>query len=199
MKCEDFLPRYETGGALARCLARMHAVRCPRCAAARAGLAKMKTELARTEPASPAARESWMRAVEGPAPDTLAPGRARRPRGVLAAAAAAILITCGFYFLRVVPAPVQVEGPPQIAAPNVEEQTPSLYSPAELAQIEQGLDKLSGDLDRLARSADLLDARREVATVIGAYPSLRSREESQEPMTPSPRKPAAGQHGPSSG
>lgn len=64
MKCEDFLPSWQTGGWWRRLAARRHAARCPRCAAVRQRFAAALQGFAEPAAVSAELRARWCDAAE---------------------------------------------------------------------------------------------------------------------------------------
>lgn len=168
MKCDDFLRSSTTGGAAPRWLARLHAFRCRRCAAARDRLAEMKVEMSQAQSLTARERNLWESACTARPREMATPATALRLVGFVMAAV--LLLTAGWFFLpRDRAQPVAV----RVAEPTIATGSPARqYTPAELAGIESGLNRLSADLDRLDGLAELLEARRDLRQLVQAYPPL---------------------------
>ena len=94
MKCYDYLSNSTTGGRWARWRAKIHAARCPRCAAVRASMLKMSDELSRAEPLTAVQRRNWA-AVAGTVDR---PARFRPPARLAIASGLAALFAVAVWF-----------------------------------------------------------------------------------------------------
>ena len=169
MKCNDFLPNSTTGGLAARWLARLHAIRCPRCAATWEGLAKMRAEMSPAQPLSARERKLWENAAHAPRPSEMTKPARERPL-IRLATAAVLLLAAGWFFVSRDGAPPVTD---RLPVPAIAVGSAAIrYTPAELADIESGLTRLSAELDRLHGLAESLDARRDLRQLSQAYPSL---------------------------
>lgn len=175
MKCDDFISAYETGSALTRLRAGLHASRCPKCAATRDWLRQVQSGLVEPAELTPFHRRVWDRAAVGDAPQ---PAWQRRtgPRLAIAgglAIAAAIVVTLVLSSPRNEGAPDEeiARNVPRPVAPNTK--TRSLQVPAaEIKELEQGLDQLAMDLNRLAEEAERLEALRALNNLAAVHQPL---------------------------
>ena len=177
MKCDDFLPCLTTGSAIARLRARLHARHCSHCAHVQERLMAMRRELSSMEPLTAYHRRVWEQAAAQPwraADASVGLNRlwTARPRLAVAsglAIAAALLVAIT---LLVRPGnknhePDLVERPPR----GVQTELLAM-SPAEIAELESGLDNVKADLDRLEEQAALIQARRAIGELAAMYQPL---------------------------
>lgn len=169
MKCDKFLGHLETGGSARRMLARLHAMRCPRCAAAGEAFAEMKRELASAAPLSERQRRLWMQAGRGAASQ---PWLLRRRIGIATAATLAvgtsIAVAVAWWPKRQAPRGSGV-AEVRLEAPGVATSVHDLDTGAAFARLEEDTTQLQSELDRLGRDAALLDARQRVTKILAQY------------------------------
>jgi hypothetical protein len=181
MKCEHFVLNHETGSALARLRARLHARRCAKCAAAQRRLAELGRALAAPADLTPYHRRVWERAAADAAPQ-LAPARQwlTPPRlalaGGLAVAAAVVVAIVLSVGGKQMPGGASIVK--NVDPPNGIETQLLKESAAELAELEAGLDQMEKSLNRLAQEAELLEARRAISELAALYPPLGSGDSS---------------------
>jgi hypothetical protein len=179
MKCEDFVTAHETGSAVTRLRARLHARHCPQCATMQHRLSELRHVLGSPMDLTPYHRRVWERVAIDTAP---APARSwfTGPQlalaGSLTLAAAvvvAIVLSVGDQQTPDGGMIVKSVGPP----PGIETQALA-ESAADLAALEAGLAQLEADLNKLADEAALLEARRAISELAALYPPLGSGDSS---------------------
>jgi hypothetical protein len=169
MKCSKFLGHLETGGRMRRIAARFHAMRCPRCAAAREALAEAKRVLASAAPLSDHQRRLWIQAGCG-AP-TKQPLRRRRIAIAMAATVAVgvfIAVAVALWPKRQTPAASEI-AQVRLQPPAVATTMHELDTAAAFTRLEGDVVQLQSELDRLGRDAALLDARQRVTKILTKY------------------------------
>jgi hypothetical protein len=178
MKCDDFLNRWITGGVARRTWAKMHAARCARCGSVLADLAKIESELARTEPLTFSQRKVWGNTI-GIAADRAVKNSTTTYRAAvavgMAATLAAIFVGIAVFtrqFFTQESIVVRPSSPPNSGPSPIEM---IVCSRTEIVELERQLKSLSADLDRLSEKAALLDVRREVQEMVVAYPKLAAQ------------------------
>ena len=180
MKCEDFVTAHETGSAVTRLRARLHARHCPQCATMQHRLSVLRNALAAPVDLTPCHRRVWERAAIDTAP---APARSwfTGPQlalaGSLSLAAAvvvvAIILSAGDKQTPDNGTIVKNSGPPTgIKTHELRE------SAADLAALEAGLAQMEAALNQLAEEAELLEARRAISELAALYPPLGSGDSS---------------------
>lgn len=174
MKCDDFLAARDSKSAWQQWRARLHARRCPTCAATARVAAELERELSQVEPLTPAQRELWEQAIAEKVTPSVLPARTSQ-FGALALAAIVLL--------GVTAAIVGWQGggrraaPPQVAQDNSQ---PGQEAPAvatirtidasgELDELLASVKALAAELDATTRKAELLDARRRAETMIATF------------------------------
>jgi hypothetical protein len=181
MKCEHFVLNHETGSALTRLRARLHARRCAKCAASQRRLADLGRALADPADLTPYHRRVWERAAADKLPQ-LAPARPwlTPPRLALAgglAVAAAVIVA----FVLSLGGNQTPDGETIVksSAPPTGIQTqPLLDSAAQLAELEAGLVQMETNLNHLAKEAELLEARRAISELAAMYQPLGNADSS---------------------
>ena len=187
MKCDDFLPRLATGGGFSRWLARRHADRCPRCAAAASLLRELNAE--RTEAPLPVhLRQAWLAAAcqdrRLSAPLPARPAAASRRRLLLAATCtAACLILLAVTVARWQAKPVALQAPdpsaavrhqaaknttapaPQAAAVAVAE----IDAVGQLAWLETRVVELQNDVERLTAASQKRELSQRIEAVLASH------------------------------
>ena len=178
MKCEHFISNHEARSAWSRLRARLHANRCPTCAAKLDWLSQVRRQLATTAEITPFHRRVWERAAEAPQPVSR---RIASPRFVVAGglALAAVLMIALLLSLperdEMDPENVVLHPPQQPSSTIV---TRSIeISEAEFAALETGLIQLEADLNRLSEEAARLEVLRAIAE-LGAQHRLLSSGDS---------------------
>jgi hypothetical protein len=175
MKCERAIEMLATGGAVGRLMARRHAIRCPRCAAEAARLARFADALADFEPLTPAQRALWTAAGSEPRPGEARPPWSRRVR--LAATAAILLFAAliAFVALRL---PLVKLPSDALTSPTVKTEKPWRQASPELIRELDGLTSdflsLSQELAQLSRRAKLLDERRDAAALTRRFVAMNT-------------------------
>lgn len=184
MKCDDFLPRLATGGWFSRWLARRHAVRCPRCAAAATLLRELDAE--RSEAPVPAQlRQAWLAAGRQErrqaAMSAARPaGRLRTRRLVAAACAAACLILLSVTVARWPAKPVRAPGaavaaghPSTSTAPPAPEAAKvavaNIDAAGQLVWLETRVVELQNDVERLAAEAQKRELSKRIEALLASH------------------------------
>jgi hypothetical protein len=158
-RCEETLAALATGGWIRRSRARLHAARCPRCASARDDLRRIAGALAEIAPLGADQRMLW---ADAPGANPADPGRSRRPRPALAAAAAVLIVGALAAWWASRPVDRRQDAreiahvPPPALGTEVRDEADLGARAAALMQ----------ELDDLRRLADLLDARRDADALL---------------------------------
>ena len=147
MKCDRATEMLATGTVLGRWMARRHAVRCPRCTAEAARLARFADVLAVAEPLTPAQRALWTSASTEPRRGEAAMPWPRRVR--LAATAAVLILGAVLTFVTFRPSPLKTPIDPPVALTVNPGVAPTPVSP----ELNQELDSLTSDLRTLVARA----------------------------------------------
>jgi len=169
MNCDRFLAALETGGFAGRLLARLHAARCPRCAAVRAALAAAKQQLRTCEPLSPRVRQLWRQAA-GEASVRSSGDRILLP--LAAGLAVAVIVLAFFVSTAVRKEALSTQGKTDVAhsdAAPVKELVAEVDSASELARLAATIDRLDADVLRLRHQAERLEARQQVAMTLDQF------------------------------
>ena len=175
MRCDDFLRRFATGNVVERLLARLHAARCPRCAAARRSVQNIERQFSALAPLTLAHRRLWEQAAEREPPgEVVLPPVSRARVGWSLAIAASLLLAGGLLWLN------WPGGPPR-QQPLAQREHGAVKSPVrsqpldtarQIAQVDTTLARLSVDLDRLDQLAGLLESRQQASELAMNFPSL---------------------------
>jgi hypothetical protein len=168
MKCDDFLPYLESGGIGQQLLARIHATRCPRCAALRKAWTTAKGQLTRSEPLTLNQRRVWERAAGEVVAQPIVRLRPI-PTAFVTALAACVMIAVVWTVARVL-------HPPPLSEPRTDTgQLAQLTSIREIGvseefdSLETRVEQLKLALAELVPQAELLDARHQVNELINQY------------------------------
>jgi hypothetical protein len=177
MKCDDFISAYETGSALRRLRARLHARRCPKCAATRDWLCQVRSGLIETAELTPFHRRVWERAAvdDGPRPvlrSAVAPRWAIAGGATLAAVVVIAIVLSLPRKSGLNHGNIAVKSQPPSGSAIVT--SPLQVAASEIAEIQVGLDQLAKDLDHLAEEAARLEARRALSELAALHPPLNS-------------------------
>ena len=181
MKCEHFVLNHETGSALTRLRARLHARRCAKCAQAQRRLAELGDTLAMPAELTPYHRRVWERAAAETTSE-LRPVRSwlAGPRlamaGALAVAAAVVVAIMLSVANNNAPTQIRIANTPNSQSGVVV--LPMRILPEEVAQLESGLDGVERDLQRLAKDAELLEARAAISQLAALYQPLGNGDSS---------------------
>jgi hypothetical protein len=180
MKCEHFVLNHETGSALARLRARLHARRCAKCAATQRRLADLGDVLASPAELTPYHRRVWERAASdsarelAPARPWLTPPRLALAGGLAVAAAVVVAIMLSAGGKQTPDGGTIVKSPNSpssvIAADRIQ--------PEDVAHLQIGLDQVERELQRLADDAELLEARSAISELAALYPPLGNGDSS---------------------
>lgn len=178
MKCEDFTSKFESGTAVERLQASLHARRCPKCSAARQRMCDLRRELAAPAELTAYHRRVWEQAAVDQAPEPVWRWLAQ-PRWA-AAGGLAIAATVIVAIVLSMPKPddsadQQVAVKPPSPPSNVVT-VPLRMPPEEMVALESGLDQVAADLDRLAEEAARLEARRAISELAASYPPLGAND-----------------------
>jgi hypothetical protein len=177
MKCDDFISNNESRSPWSRLRARVHANRCPTCAATREWLTQVRRQLATSAEITPFHRRVWERAAAHEAPDPT-PGRiASRRFAVAGGLALAAALVVAF----VLSLPKRDERRDKQLATNPHSRPASTIvtqslkvPPGEIAALETGLDQLEADLKRLSEEAARLETLRAISELAAKYQPLNS-------------------------
>ena len=181
MKCEHFVLNHETGSALTRLRARLHARRCAKCAQTQRRLAELGQVLAAPADLTPYHRRVWERAAAETASE-LAPkstwfaGPRLAMAGALAVAAAVVVAMMLSVANNNAPKQTKIAGTPNSKSGVVT--LPVQILPEEFAQLQIGLDQIERDLQRLASDAELLEARNAISQLAALYQPLGNGDSS---------------------
>jgi hypothetical protein len=174
MKCDDFLASLETGSALTRLQAHVHAWRCVKCAAVQKRLIELQHELARPEALTAFHRRVWERTAS----EALVEPKLRFvfwPRLAAVTALAAVVVLCVALFAR------KGDKDSRDRQVVIEDKKPAasgvqtialMVPPGELAILENELKQVSADLDRLAEEATLIEVRQAIGELTVTYRPL---------------------------
>jgi hypothetical protein len=177
MKCDDFISSLETGSALSRLRARLHARRCPKCAATRNWLSQVQSRLATSAEITPFHRRVWEHAAVDNAPQPVWRWIARPQFAVAGGLTiAVVLIVTLVLSLPKNDGPGDGEVARNVPLPVTSTiKTTSLQVPAaEIKELENGLNQIALDLDRLAEEAARLEARRALSALAAVHQPLNS-------------------------
>jgi hypothetical protein len=179
MKCEHFIANYEARSLWSRLRARLHANRCPTCAATRDWLCQVRGQMAASAEITPFHRRVWERAAEGDAPQPVA-RRVATPQlavvGSLALAASLVVA------LVLSPPKNEQMGPKDVVINQPQRSSSTIVtrslepSPAEIAALETGLDQLEADLNRLSEEAARLEVLRTIGELAAQLRPLNSSD-----------------------
>ncbi|MEX2139122.1 MAG: hypothetical protein WD894_07675 [Pirellulales bacterium] len=177
MKCDDFLLNYEAGSTVNRLQARLHARRCARCAVTRERLNELRKQLAAPAEISDYHRRVWERAAIDQAPEPVWRWVAR-PRLALAGglAVAAALVVALVLSVPRNDEPQDGRIAEHFQPPTAQTVTTFLLgaTPAEISELELGLNQIEVDLDDLAEEAARLEARQAISELAAMYQPLGS-------------------------
>lgn len=159
IRCEEVVAALTAGRPVRRWRASRHAARCPQCAAARDELRRIARKLSDVPPLSDFHRRLWIAAAGDDAASETS--RANWFRPVLAGASATILLgTVGVWWAS---RPVEFQvGPTTV---RLIERAADDEAPVGAASLPSVV-ALSRELDDLRRLADLLDARKDLETLL---------------------------------
>jgi hypothetical protein len=177
MKCDNFIANYEAHSAWSRLRARLHANRCPTCAATRDWLCQIRGQLAASAEITPFHRRVWERAAVDDSPQPVA----RRIATPQLAVVGSLALAASLVVALVLSPPQKDNMGPKSVVINTPQRSfstvvtrPLETSLAEIAALEAGLNQLEADLNRLSEEAARIEALRALSKLAAQYQPLDS-------------------------